>query len=106
MDPGDVVGNIVYWRNPANGVGLTIWLKHEPEINVIAGAIPTLSDGLASETIAEVVHPVLAEGPGVTGRQSPRVAPHQRGSRTRQPLRQGLAILLSNYPHLGSLILG
>ena len=49
-------------------MGFAVRLEDEPEIRIIAGAVTTRGESLASETVAEAVDQVVTDSPSVAGR--------------------------------------
>jgi len=93
VNPGDVVGKVMDWRDSADGVKFTIRLKDETEVGVVAVAIPTVSEGLAGIAVAEVVYDVVADAPRVSRGETPGMVPDRRRGRIRQLPRKRLVIV-------------
>src|SRR6266576_1999474 len=66
--PREIIGDVVDRRNPRQGMGFAVRLEDEPEIRIIAGAVTTRGESLASETVAEAVDQVVTDSPSVAGR--------------------------------------
>ncbi len=75
VNPREIVGNIVNRRYTLESMSFTVRLKHEPERDIVAVAVAAARECLASEAVTEIVHETIADGPGVTGGHSLRMAP-------------------------------
>ena len=87
-------------------MGLAVGLKYKAKVDVILGAVATIREGLASETIAKIIDPVVADSPGVTSRQSPWMTPDDRREGIRQPLRLRLVVVNDVKPGECRLVFG
>ena len=88
VSPGNIVGNVVDRSHTAYVVCLAIWRKHETETDVISRTVTGTGEGLARVAIANVVHQIVVDHPGVSGRDTKRMAPQRRGFGIREPLGQ------------------
>ena len=57
---------------------LAVRLKHEAEADVIARAVTASSEGLAREAIADVVHHIGPDRPGMARSDAEGMAPQRR----------------------------
>src|SRR6266436_3504626 len=73
-------------------MGLVVRLKHEPEAYVVAIAVATIGERLTCIAIAEVVHPIVPNGPSMPNSYSARVTPDLGRNRVRQISRSDLRI--------------
>ena len=76
-DPGNIIGEVVHRRDPAESVLLAGGLKHETEADVVPVAVAALVERLPGVAIAEIVDPVVAQGPGMAGGHTPGMVPDQ-----------------------------
>src|SRR5258708_813663 len=85
---------------------LTVRLEHETELDVIPAAVSELRECQPGVAVAEVVHPIVPDRPGMTDRDSAGVAPNRGGCRTWEVLRQYLVIDLHIQPYESLLLAG
>src|SRR5438552_5906560 len=71
---------------------LVIRLEHEAKTDVIPAAVAAIRECLARISVPHVVHPIASDGPGMTNRQSPWMAPDTRRRCTRQVLGDDLSV--------------
>src|SRR5262245_39433788 len=93
VDPRNIVRYVVDRSDTADWVCLVVGKKHKAKGNVVSRTISAFREGLTSESVPEIVNPIVSDGPRMTRGNASRVAPYLRGDRVRKSLRECLMIV-------------
>jgi len=93
MYPGNVIREVMYRSYTRDRMLQARRLEDKTEPYVISIAVSKLRKCLPRKTVTEIVYPMTAYGPGMSGSKPAWVVPHFGGNRIRKPLRKALQVV-------------